>query len=451
MTSDSDDLDVALYADDLLLRDGARRRVADLADPQAIQALIGLLDAPHKRTRRRASRILGEIRPTVIVAALSATLVDLDQPTRRRVACARLLGVVCPDGAPALATQLNDPEPRIRKACVNAATTAEGVVTALSDVEPEVAEKAAAVAADRGLVVPIDALRTGGPIARRLLATLAPADPALVAAADAGDAAAFDTLADTDALHRGLDGPNAVAAAWGLERVGGDLSGLRTSEDPRLRAAAARTGLLDDDADPGVAWLARNAAAGRYTPAALDARMGRHAWLDSVSAQAPFGIRSNDEVPEKARCHAALALCQLRFDINLGVAVRSAEASGLREVFLLGRAGLFRSPARGTDNVLPIRHAIDAAALVRMAREGDYQIVVVQQTPDSVPYHQADYPPRPLFVMGAEDTGVPPALRRAADLVVEIPQYGVIDSLNVAAAATVVMFHWRVHHGAISG
>ncbi|MGK0358003.1 MAG: hypothetical protein ACI9U2_000286 [Bradymonadia bacterium] len=447
MTPDSDDLDVALYADDLLLRDGARRRVADQADPHCIQALINLLDAPHKRTRRRASRILGEIRPTVIVAGLSATLINTQQPTRRRVACARLLGVVCPDGADALASQLDDPEPRVRKACVNTATSPAGVVRALADAESEVAEKAAAVAADRGLAVPVEALRGGGPIALRLLATLAPTDPALVAAADAGDAGAFDTLADADALRRGLDGPNAVVAAWGLERIGGDLSGLRTSSDRRLRAAAARAGLLDDDPDPGVAWLARNAAAGRYTPAALDARMGRHIRLDSVSAQAPFGIRPGDEIPETDRCHAALALCQLRFDINLGVAVRSAEAAGLREVFLLGRAGLFRSPARGTDHVLPIRHAIDAAALVRLAREGDYQIVVVQQTPDSVPFHQADYPPRPLFVMGAEDTGVPPALRRAADLVVEIPQYGVIDSLNVAAAATVVMFHWRVHHG----
>ena len=37
------------------------------------------------------------------------------------------------------------------------------------------------------------------------------------------------------------------------------------------------------------------------------------------------------------------------------------------------------------------------------------------------------------------------ALRLAADLMVEIPQYGLIDSLNVATAATVVLFHWRVH------
>ena len=35
---------------------------------------------------------------------------------------------------------------------------------------------------------------------------------------------------------------------------------------------------------------------------------------------------------------------------------------------------------------------------------------------------------------------MPDSLREAADLVVEIPQFGIIDSLNVATAATVVIF-----------
>ena len=93
----------------------------------------------------------------------------------------------------------------------------------------------------------------------------------------------------------------------------------------------------------------------------------------------------------------------------------------------------------------------DSAALVSLAREKGYQIVAIQQTAASVPYHLADYPPNPLFVLGSEDAGMPDPLRTAADLAVEIPQFGIIDSLNVATAATVVMFHWRVHHLLIPG
>ncbi|MCB9529026.1 MAG: hypothetical protein H6701_11715 [Myxococcales bacterium] len=206
---------------------------------------------------------------------------------------------------------------------------------------------------------------------------------------------------------------------------------------PRSRALAAA------DRDPGVAWLARRAAAGAYTPQALARRLGAHARSDAPSARPPYGLRPGDTIPRAHRAPAALAMCHPRFDINLGVAVRSAEAAGLREIYLVGRAELFRSPARGTDRILPLRHAPDAAALLRMARAADYQIVALQQTPDGVPFHRADYPPRPLFIVGAEDTGVPAPLRAAADLIVEIPLWGAIDSLNVAAAATTVLFHWR--------
>ncbi|MBU0552494.1 TrmH family RNA methyltransferase, partial [Myxococcota bacterium] len=200
---------------------------------------------------------------------------------------------------------------------------------------------------------------------------------------------------------------------------------------------------LAEDADAGVAWLARAALAGRFTPEALTRRLGPHARSDAASARPPYGIRPGDALPEVQRAEAALALCHTRFDMNLGVAVRSAEAAGLREVFLLGRGDLFRSPARGTDALLPIHVISDAAALIRRARAEGYQIVAVQQTPDSVSYIEADYPPRPLFVLGAEDSGVPEPLRLAADLIVEIPMFGVIDSLNVAAAATTVMLYWR--------
>jgi tRNA G18 (ribose-2'-O)-methylase SpoU len=189
--------------------------------------------------------------------------------------------------------------------------------------------------------------------------------------------------------------------------------------------------------------MARRALAGAFDRAVLDRRLGDHAFSDAPSTKPPYGLRAADVLPQVPRVHAALALCHPRFDINLGVAIRSAEAAGFREVFVIGREAVFRSPARGTERVIDLHYAADAAALIRTARARDYQLVAIQQTPDGVAYHRAEYPPRPLFVVGAEDMGMPAALRLGADLVVEIPQFGVIDSLNVAAAATTVMMYWR--------
>ena len=104
-----------------------------------------------------------------------------------------------------------------------------------------------------------------------------------------------------------------------------------------------------------------------------------------------------------------------------------------------------RTPMRGTDRVVSVQMVPDGPSLVRAARNLGFQLVAVQQTPCSEPYHKADYPPQPLFMMGAEDMGLPDSLRRAADMAVEIPMFGEIDSLNVATAATTVMFHWRLN------
>ena len=452
-------LDAALYDTDPVARDEARGWVAQHADTEQVAALVALLDARHRMTRRRAARVLSEVRPERARPVLLEALAAQGRAARLRAGAARILAVLTPDAEPALARGLRDPDPRVRRACASPAAPGAALVRALEDDDPKVVERAAEsleVRQQRAepdeTFVPLDVLaaaaeRTGSAAVRRLQARLDPTSPALADAARRGESAALDHLACEDTLTELLHGPLKVSAAWGLARAGVAPVGLVGDDDHRVRASIARARganeALLNDPDKAVRWLAKRARLGLYDDGILEERLGPHARSSAASATPPYGLKPDDEVPEVQRAHAALALCHTRFDVNLGVAVRSAEAAGLREVFVVGRDDLFRSPARGTDLLLPLRHAPDAAALIRMAREGDYQLVAVQQTPRSVPYHQADYPPRPLFVLGTEDDGLPASLRHAADLVVEIPMWGAIDSLNVAAAATCVMFHWR--------
>ena len=195
-----------------------------------------------------------------------------------------------------------------------------------------------------------------------------------------------------------------------------------------------------------VRWIANRAESGAYSSVTLNSRILPHARLDLPSAHPPYGIHEGDARVGPPRVEAALALCHGRIDVNIGVAVRSAEAAGFSEVFVVGGRPLMRTAMRGTDRVMNVEQVSDGAALLTLARAKGYQLVAVQQTPCSEPYHRADYPPKPLFMMGAEDLGLPDSLRIAADLAIEIPMFGEIDSLNVATAATTVMFHWRIHH-----
>lgn len=456
--SADEDLDLALYDADPVVRDGARGRLAQHPAPEIVAQLVNLLDAQHRATRRRAARILSEVTPDRVQSTLRRVIADTTATDRLRASAARVLSVLAAAPEAVLAEGLRDPLPRIRRACATTAAPEAALVAALADEEPEVVRRAANALEAQDILPPVAALaqaaaRPGAPdVILRLLAAAAPADPALAAAAEAGDETALDHLADGPTLQR-LFATRPVVSAWGCAQLGRVEQSHVTHADARVRAAAARGLPPDDprldtlarDADAAVAWMARRARAGAFVPAVLEGRLGAHAFSDAPSAKPPYGLRSADDLPEVPRVHAALALCHPRFDINLGVAIRSAEAAGFRAVYVIGREEVFRSPARGTERVLDLHYVPDAAALIRRARAADYQLVAVQQTPDSVPFHHADYPPRPLFVVGAEDRGMPEPLRLGADLVVEIPQFGIIDSLNVAAAATTVMMHWRAH------
>ncbi|MFN3202071.1 MAG: TrmH family RNA methyltransferase [Bradymonadia bacterium] len=459
-------LEEAIYDPDTLARDQARGVLLAHGTPTTVRALATLLDAPHKPVRRRAARLLSEMRQALVWPVLRPLLLDEEAAERPRVAAARVLTILADPTEPALGDGLRSPSAWVRRASATRAAPAEALTEAIADEDVEVVRRAAEALLSQGdlpdeaLASAVQSHQDAGracpePL-MRALARARPAHDALVAAVHGGDAVALDHIAEPEALRAMLVGEHRVTAAWAIaHRAPEALPALRAlagDPDSAIRAAVARALpandpallMLREDADAGVRWLAERAQQGAFAPEIIEHRLGRHAWLDAVSARPPYGIGPDDDAPVVERPPSALALCQTRFDVNLGTAVRSAEAAGVAEVWLVGQGGLFRSPARGTDRVIPVREAPDAEAMMRIARARGFQIVAVQQTPDSVPYHEAPWPPRPMFVMGAEDTGVPPALRAAADLVVEIPMFGVIDSLNVAAAATCVMFQWRV-------
>ena len=379
------------------MRVAARGRLARHPSPTTVEHLVSLLDAQHRATRRRAARILSEVTPDRVQDILRRVISDSGATERLRASAARVLSVLADAPESVLAEGLLDPVVRVRRACATTAAPVEALVAALGDSEPEVVRRAANALEALDVLPPAAALAAAaeGPEAPDVVLRL------LAAAAERGDETALDHLAHGPTLQ-GLFPVRPVVSAWGCARLGMVADAHVTHSDPRVRAAAARglpagdprLPVLAADGDPAVAWMARRAIAGAFAPAVLEGRLGDHAFSDAPSAKPPYGLRSADTLPEVPRVHAALALCHPRFDINLGVAIRSAEAAGFQEVFVIGREEVFRSPARGTERVLDLHYAPDAAALIRLARARDYQLVAVQQTPDSVPFHRRSRGPR---------------------------------------------------------
>jgi len=133
---------------------------------------------------------------------------------------------------------------------------------------------------------------------------------------------------------------------------------------------------------------------------------------------------------------------------NLGSILRTAAHFGCPA--LAGRAGELPPlsaaavrVAEGAAEFVPVCVMPDPVAeLGRLRRQGYRVAVTSSRRGDSL--HAADLSGRVVVVMGSEGEGVSPAIDAVADLRLQIPGTGAVQSLNVAVACGVVLGEaWR--------
>src|SRR5690606_33361366 len=99
-----------------------------------------------------------------------------------------------------------------------------------------------------------------------------------------------------------------------------------------------------------------------------------------------------------------------------------------------------------TDRYQHVLHHPDIADFVSWARERGLPVVAVDNVAASVPIEHNELPERCILVVGQEGPGLSAEALAAADLAVEITQYGSTRSINASAAAAIVMHSWVVQH-----
>ena len=127
--------------------------------------------------------------------------------------------------------------------------------------------------------------------------------------------------------------------------------------------------------------------------------------------------------------------------------------------------------ALGAETIVPHRHFSSVQEAIDSIRSSpdlaSYQIIGMETTHKSVDYTQVDYSSYYyddnerssrrgiVLVLGNEVTGVPPSVLDQLDVIVEIPTFGVKNSLNVAACAPIVVYEilrqWNHTHGSTRG
>jgi TrmH family RNA methyltransferase len=142
---------------------------------------------------------------------------------------------------------------------------------------------------------------------------------------------------------------------------------------------------------------------------------------------------------------------------NLGAILRTADAVGLSALIVTGAEG------EGTDIYNPnvIRASLGAfftVPLVTTSRDKALswmkrnKVSTVATTPDAeILYTSVSYTGPTAVIMGSESSGLGREWLEAADILVRIPMFGEVDSLNLSVSTALVLYEaLRQRHSTIS-
>ena len=249
-----------------------------------------------------------------------------------------------------------------------------------------------------------------------------------------------------------------------LQRASGrQEQGQILLEGTHLLQEALRLGVTPELvlATPG--WIGHHATLVSRLPAAADLKTCTEEVLAAVATtRHPDGVLltlpvAALPVPPATPADFVLALDRLQDPGNLGTLLRTALAAGVERVWLGDGADPLQPKvlraSSGAALALPLERLTAAALRARLAaaRAGGLQVVaaVVPETGSgAIPYWQLDWRRPTVLLLGNEGAGLDPELSRLAERHVTIPHSPAVESLNVAAAAALLLLERpRQAHG----
>ena len=132
---------------------------------------------------------------------------------------------------------------------------------------------------------------------------------------------------------------------------------------------------------------------------------------------------------------------------NLGAIIRSAEVLGASVVVLPNKRSAFVTPATykssaGAVAHIPVAQVANLVQFLENAKKSGYWVAGASEHAKE-PIWQSNLKGKMVLVLGNEGEGVSRIVQEACDLFVRIPQEGKVESLSVAQAASVCIYEWH--------
>jgi 23S rRNA (guanosine2251-2'-O)-methyltransferase len=139
-----------------------------------------------------------------------------------------------------------------------------------------------------------------------------------------------------------------------------------------------------------------------------------------------------------------VALDQVQDPRNLGAVCRSAEFAGAAGVIIPDRRSAAITPATckasaGAVEHIEVAHVRNLSDWLTEAKDAGFWIWGAEAEAEQPPW-STDLTGSTVLVLGGEGKGLRPRVASNCDALIALPQLGEVDSLNVSAAATALLF-----------
>ncbi|WP_337872775.1 RNA methyltransferase [Ignavibacterium sp.] len=163
----------------------------------------------------------------------------------------------------------------------------------------------------------------------------------------------------------------------------------------------------------------------------------------SLKRSKPEEISSVNKLP------VYVILNSIRSNYNVGSIFRTSDAAMIEKLYLCGytphppKKEILKTALGATESV-KWEYVKDALSIIKELKNKGIKVCALELTENSRAYYELNKNDFPLaLVVGNEISGVSQEILDHCDMAIEIPQYGIKQSLNVAVAYGIAVYELR--------
>ncbi|MBI9070659.1 MAG: RNA methyltransferase [Melioribacteraceae bacterium] len=156
-----------------------------------------------------------------------------------------------------------------------------------------------------------------------------------------------------------------------------------------------------------------------------------------------------ENIDEVKKLPVFVVLNNIRSSYNVGSIFRTSDGVMIEKLFLCGftpappKKEILKTALGSTESVT-WEYAEDAKEVISKLKSEGVKIAALELTEGSIPHHDLPKSEFPVcLIVGNEIKGVDQELLDLCDFALEIPQYGIKQSLNVGVAYGIAIFELR--------